>query len=202
LATAAAPTRWEISFSPGADPGTTVVREVMSMPGGLIARAALAAVGKPPAQEVRANLTRLKELLETGHVTTTDYAVAGKFTRWRDFVRTRNFWTLHPVALRGQPTRRLPMKAYVAALVGASLLGGATLSNAQAPRDRYEWDRSPVVRGQLSANPSQARGKQRAASTKAMRSKSAKTAKRPAARQPTTVGRGGSAPKMQPQQPK
>jgi uncharacterized membrane protein len=77
--TAAAPVRWLVSFSPGAGPGTTVVREVMSMPGGLIAEAALAAVGKPPAHEVRANLKRLKELLETGRVTTTDYAVAGKF---------------------------------------------------------------------------------------------------------------------------
>lgn len=53
----------------------------MSIPGGLIAKAALAAVGKPLAKEVRANLKRLKELLETGHVTTTDYAIAGKFGR-------------------------------------------------------------------------------------------------------------------------
>jgi uncharacterized membrane protein len=75
----AAPARWEVSFSPGPAPGTTVVREVMSMPGGWIAQAALAAVGKPPALEVRANLKRLKERLETGHVATTDYAVAGKF---------------------------------------------------------------------------------------------------------------------------
>jgi hypothetical protein len=39
-----------------------VVREVLSMPGGLIAKAVLAAIGKPPAKEVRANLKRLKEL--------------------------------------------------------------------------------------------------------------------------------------------
>jgi uncharacterized membrane protein len=77
----AAPARWQVSFSPGAAPGTTVVRETMSMPGGWIAQAALAAVGKPPALEVRANLKRLKERLETGHVTTMDYAVAGKFAR-------------------------------------------------------------------------------------------------------------------------
>jgi uncharacterized membrane protein len=75
----AAPARWEVSFSSGAEPGTTVVREVMAMPGGFIAAAALAAIGKPPASEVRANLRRLKELLETGHVTTMDYAVGGKF---------------------------------------------------------------------------------------------------------------------------
>jgi uncharacterized membrane protein len=75
----ATPARWTVSFSSGPAPGTTVVREVMSMPGGWAAEAALAAVGKPPAQEVRANLKRLKERLETGHVTTMDYAVAGKF---------------------------------------------------------------------------------------------------------------------------
>jgi uncharacterized membrane protein len=77
----AAPTRWEVSFSPSSRPATTLVREVMSMPGGLIAKVALAAVGKPPAKEVRANLKRLKELLETGRVTTMDYAVADKFMR-------------------------------------------------------------------------------------------------------------------------
>ena len=76
---ATAPARWEVSFSPGAEPGTTLVREAMSMPGGFIAAAALAAIGKPPAREMRANLRRLKELLETGHVTTMDYAVRGKF---------------------------------------------------------------------------------------------------------------------------
>jgi uncharacterized membrane protein len=76
----AAPARWEISFSPGPHPGATLVREVMSIPGGLVARLALAAVGKPPAREVHANLERLKELLETGRVTTMDYAIPGKFT--------------------------------------------------------------------------------------------------------------------------
>jgi hypothetical protein len=51
----------------------------LSIPGGALARAALAAIGKPPAKEVRANLERLKERLETGRVATSDYAVAGKF---------------------------------------------------------------------------------------------------------------------------
>jgi hypothetical protein len=37
--------------------------------GGLLTEAVLTAVGKPPSKEVRANLERLKELLETGHVT-------------------------------------------------------------------------------------------------------------------------------------
>lgn len=78
---AAAPARWELTFSPGPQPGTTMVREAMSIPGGALARAALAAVGKPPAKEVRANLQRLKELLETGRVTTMDYAVTGKFAQ-------------------------------------------------------------------------------------------------------------------------
>jgi uncharacterized membrane protein len=71
--------RWEINFSMGTDPDTTVVREVMTVPGGLLTEAALAAVGKPPSKEVRANLERLKELLETGHVTNMDYVVRGKF---------------------------------------------------------------------------------------------------------------------------
>jgi uncharacterized membrane protein len=73
-----APTRWEVSFSQSGS-RTTVVREVMMMPGGLIAEAALAAFGKSPFKEVRANLERLKELLETGRVTTMDHAIAGKF---------------------------------------------------------------------------------------------------------------------------
>lgn len=71
--------RWEVNFSAGTEPGTTLVREVMSMPGGLLTEAALAAVGKPPAKEVRANLERLKELLETGRVTNMDFVVKGKF---------------------------------------------------------------------------------------------------------------------------
>jgi uncharacterized membrane protein len=77
--TIGATAHWEISFSSGDSPGTTVVREVMSMPGGWLTKFALAAVGKPPSREVHANLKRLKELLETGHVTTMDYAVPGKF---------------------------------------------------------------------------------------------------------------------------
>jgi len=44
-------------------------------------RAALALIGKYPAKEVSANLHRFKELLETGGVTDTSYAVAGKFAR-------------------------------------------------------------------------------------------------------------------------
>jgi uncharacterized membrane protein len=87
---ASAPTRWKVCFSTGSEPGTTVVRELMWVPGGLIAEAALAVIGKPPASEVRANLRRLKELLETGHVTTMDYAVPGKFEP-RSSVRSRSY---------------------------------------------------------------------------------------------------------------
>jgi len=75
------PVRWEVRFLPGTDPCTTLLRETMTLPGGPVAASALAAFGKPPRKEVRANLERLKELLETGRVTTLDYAVAGKFRR-------------------------------------------------------------------------------------------------------------------------
>lgn len=72
---------WEIYFAPGASPGETQVREVMKAPLGRLGRAALALIGKFPAQEVAANLHRLKELMETGRVTDTSYSVAGKFTQ-------------------------------------------------------------------------------------------------------------------------
>jgi len=41
---------------------------------------ALALIGKFPAEEVRANLHRLKQVMETGNVTDTSYAVRGKFS--------------------------------------------------------------------------------------------------------------------------
>jgi len=72
-------TYWEVHFAHGAESGETVVREVMKAPLGKLGRAALAVIGKNPAQEVSSNLHRLKELLETGKVTDTSYAVAGKF---------------------------------------------------------------------------------------------------------------------------
>jgi uncharacterized membrane protein len=72
-------TSWEIQFSPGPEPGSTVVREVVRSPLGRLGRAALALVGKFPEQEVTANLNRLKQMLETGRVTDTSYAVPGKF---------------------------------------------------------------------------------------------------------------------------
>ncbi|HEX7127025.1 MAG TPA: SRPBCC family protein [Thermodesulfobacteriota bacterium] len=72
-------TSWAIHFTPGAGAGETEVREVMKAPLGRLGRVALALVGKYPAEEVSANLRRLKEVLETGRVTDTSYSVAGKF---------------------------------------------------------------------------------------------------------------------------
>jgi uncharacterized membrane protein len=74
-------TYWEIYFAPGSQPGATEVREVMKAPLGRWGRAALALIGKFPAEEVSANLHRLKEVMETGSVTDTSYSVAGKFAQ-------------------------------------------------------------------------------------------------------------------------
>ena len=72
-------TTWEIHFTP--EPGTdrTEVREVMTIPFARFARAGLALMGRFPAEEVSANLRRLKQLMEDGRVTDCSYAVAGKF---------------------------------------------------------------------------------------------------------------------------
>ena len=53
----------------------------MKAPLGRLGRAALALIGKFPAEEVSANLHRLKEVMETGSVTDTRYSVAGKFAQ-------------------------------------------------------------------------------------------------------------------------
>jgi hypothetical protein len=74
-------TYWEIHFAPSSAAGETNVREVMRAPLGRLGRAALALIGKFPAEEVASNLHRLKELLETERVTDTSYAVAGKFNQ-------------------------------------------------------------------------------------------------------------------------
>jgi uncharacterized membrane protein len=74
-------TEWEIYFVPGSIPGETKVREVIKTPLGRFGRAGLALIGKYPAKEVSANLHRFKELMETGKVTDTGYAVAGKFAQ-------------------------------------------------------------------------------------------------------------------------
>jgi uncharacterized membrane protein len=70
---------WEIHFARGPGAGSTEVREVMKTPFGKLGRTALLLIGKRPAEEVSANLRRLKQLMESGHVTDTTYAVAGKF---------------------------------------------------------------------------------------------------------------------------
>jgi uncharacterized membrane protein len=70
---------WEIHFSEGREAGSTDVREVLRSPLGHFGRAALALIGKLPEKEVAANLLRLKQLMETGRVTDTSYAVPGKF---------------------------------------------------------------------------------------------------------------------------
>jgi uncharacterized membrane protein len=72
---------WEIHFAPGSRAGETTVREVMIAPLGRLGRAALALIGKFPTEEVSANLRRLREVMETGRVTDTSYAVAGKFAQ-------------------------------------------------------------------------------------------------------------------------
>jgi uncharacterized membrane protein len=74
-------TCWDIHFAPGSEAGETNVREVMQAPLGRLGRAALALIGKFPAEEVSSNLHRLKQIMETGRVTDTSYAVAGKFTQ-------------------------------------------------------------------------------------------------------------------------
>ncbi|MGQ5262326.1 SRPBCC family protein [Micromonospora sp. ZYX-F-536] len=74
-------TQWTVRFAPGPDPGRTEVHEVLKTPFGRLGRIALTLAGKPPAGEVAANLRRLKQLLETGEVTDTEHAVAGKFER-------------------------------------------------------------------------------------------------------------------------
>ena len=73
-------TYWEIHFGPGSEASETEVRELMKAPLGRLGRAALALIGKFPAEEVSSNLHRLKQVMETGRVTDTSYSVAGKFT--------------------------------------------------------------------------------------------------------------------------
>jgi uncharacterized membrane protein len=72
-------TYWEVHFAPGIEAGETRVREVMRPPLGKLGRGMLALIGKFPAEEVTANLHRLKQVMETGKVTDTSYSVRGKF---------------------------------------------------------------------------------------------------------------------------
>jgi uncharacterized membrane protein len=72
-------TTWSIYFTQETGSDQTEVREVMELPLGRFGRAGLALIGKPPAEEVAANLRRLKQIMETGRVTDTSHAVPGKF---------------------------------------------------------------------------------------------------------------------------
>ena len=74
-------TCWEIHFGPGSNVNETIVGEVVDAPLGLFARAAMALFGRNPAKVATANLHRLKQLVETGHVADTSYSVTGKFAR-------------------------------------------------------------------------------------------------------------------------
>src|SRR5262249_27796224 len=85
---------WEINFAPGRDAGETEVRQVMKAPLGRLGRAALALIGKFPAEEVHSNLHRLKQVMETGRVTDTSYSVAGKFAQRPSQHGVRK-WTRH-----------------------------------------------------------------------------------------------------------
>lgn len=70
---------WEIYFANGTEVGKTELREVMWSPLGAVGRAAMTLIGKDPGQEIKVNLCRLKQLLETGTVTDKSHAVHGKF---------------------------------------------------------------------------------------------------------------------------
>jgi len=72
-------TSWEIRFASRSTAAETEVRETLKMPLGRLGRAALALIGKFPAEEVASNLHRLKQIMETGRVTDTSYSVPGKF---------------------------------------------------------------------------------------------------------------------------
>jgi len=61
------------------EPDETDVHAVMTIPFARLGRAALALIGKFPAEEQSSNLHRLKEVLETGRLTDTSYSVPGKF---------------------------------------------------------------------------------------------------------------------------
>jgi uncharacterized membrane protein len=75
-------TCWEIQFARSSDAGETTVREVMKAPLGRLGRAALALIGKFPAEEVHSNLRRLKEVMETGRMIDTSCSVPGKFAQY------------------------------------------------------------------------------------------------------------------------
>jgi uncharacterized membrane protein len=58
--------QWRLDFAADDDGRTTHVREQLTVPLGAIGRSMLALIGKFPDREVRDNLNRLKQLLESG----------------------------------------------------------------------------------------------------------------------------------------
>ena len=70
-------TTWRYTFE--AHRASTRVREQLTMPDGYLPRLALRIARKHPADEVRSNLTRLKQLLETGTITDSSNALPGRF---------------------------------------------------------------------------------------------------------------------------
>jgi uncharacterized membrane protein len=70
-------TRWRYSFEARGE--STRVREQLTLPDGYLPRLALRIARKHPADEVRSNLTRLKQLLETGTITDSSNALPGRF---------------------------------------------------------------------------------------------------------------------------
>ncbi|MGO4594996.1 SRPBCC family protein [Leifsonia sp. 2TAF2] len=75
--TAGRVTTWRYTFE--ARGSSTRVREQLTMPNGFLPRVALRVARKHPAQEVRSNLNRLKQVLETGTITDTSNALPGRF---------------------------------------------------------------------------------------------------------------------------
>src|SRR5215469_947670 len=82
-------TCWEIYFARGSSPRETQVREVMKAPLGRLGRAAMALIGKFPAEEISSNLRRFKQVMEKGRVTDTSYSVPGKFSQPESVPRQR-----------------------------------------------------------------------------------------------------------------
>lgn len=70
---------WTTTFEVVDQGAATRVSQRLHMPFRNLSNTILTLMGKSPQGEVEANLQRLKELLETGHVTTTAHAVPGKF---------------------------------------------------------------------------------------------------------------------------
>ena len=74
-------TYWEIHLASGSEAGETKVGEVIKAPLDRLGRAALALIGKFPAEEVSSNLHRVQDVMGMGRMSDTSYCVAGKFAQ-------------------------------------------------------------------------------------------------------------------------